>query len=207
MKHQTKTAKGFTVLELMSVVAILGIVTALAAPSYARYIRQAEVTKMARGFESALTVAAINARTSGRTVKICATDDINGSNPECLSNFTSFQGGGTSTDLGWMVFWDINDDDKVSDADSAAKTPKEKIYKRIPFKSQKLAMKSTLNKPILTIMPRNVTGNASTTCIYAPHGSYTAPSTNCDSSTDNLDSDVHEIKIRLSSLGKITFIK
>lgn len=208
MMYRIKIAKGFTLMELMIVVAIMAILTAIGAPSYARYIRKAESMKVARGFESALDVALVNAKTSGRPVKVCATNDIQGATPACLATeaaFANFQQTGSDT-LGWIVFWDLDNNNQVSAA--AGINPAEKIYKRVPYAARKVEMSwSRPGAPVITIQPRNVTGQTGTMCIYAPHGSHKIPSTACDASTDKLDRAVNEVKIRLSALGKVTFIK
>ena len=44
MKKSMKNIKGFTLIEVMIVVAILGIITAIALPSYAEYVRKGKRT-------------------------------------------------------------------------------------------------------------------------------------------------------------------
>ncbi len=60
-KMKTNTQKGFTLIELMIVVAIIGILASIALPAYQDYTRRAEFTET--------TLAAANIKTA---VEICA---------------------------------------------------------------------------------------------------------------------------------------
>ncbi|PID65062.1 MAG: hypothetical protein CR962_00265 [Gammaproteobacteria bacterium] len=203
MKYQTRKSHGFTLIEIIIVITIIGIITALAIPSYSRYIRRAESMKIARGLESVLNVAAFNAKTSGRAVKACATGDINGDTPECLTDLSSFAASGNSENFGWIVFWDINNNNKVDVA--VLPIPAEKIYKRVVFKQSKTRMKTTMSaSPIIIIQPQNTINEAGTICIYAPYDNSPLPV--CDN-TDAVNNDLSEVKVRWSGLGKVSFIK
>ncbi len=202
MKYQIKKSRGFTLTELMIVVAIMGILAAIAGPSFARTIRHATVMKMARGFESALDAAAFNAKASGRPVKVCATNTINAPTPNCLTTLGDFTGSGNSENFGWIVFWDINDNDSVDVA--APPVPAEKVFKRLPFAQGRIKMEWSGGSNIITIMPRNTTGDNGTMCIYAPYGSVTSLSSPC-SATSTFEPNLNEVKVILSTLGRVTF--
>ncbi len=58
--------KGFTLLELMVIVAIIGIMSAMAYPSFADYLERAKVKRFGRDMVSSMQMARVNALRDGK---------------------------------------------------------------------------------------------------------------------------------------------
>lgn len=65
MKMNTKNQKGFTLIELMIVVAIIGILAAIALPAYQGYTQKAKFTEVTNATAAAKTAVEICAQTTG----------------------------------------------------------------------------------------------------------------------------------------------
>lgn len=95
--RQRTGAAGFTLLELMVTVAILAIVAALAAPSFAAMFKTNRARSVASELMAALSLARSEAVRRGQAVTICKSRDG-----------SSCGGSGTQWDNGWIVFVNEN---------------------------------------------------------------------------------------------------
>ncbi len=183
-----KTSNGFTLTELIIVLAIIGVFIGMATPSFINTINRNKVKNVIYGFEGALKAAKHTARTSGRQIDICPVDDITIAKPVC-SNWDKFKSTDKEPTLGWVVFRDRNSNNAIDENE---------IIKKVPFnKSVESVMWSKEN--IITITPRGETYNNGTLCVYIPKQD-TLDS--CTSDTE-ISSKLYGAKVVISKLGAI----
>ena len=103
------TASGFTAIELMVVVAIVAILTALAAPSFATMVESWRVRQATEHLQSTLYYARSEAITRGGRVAIQKIPNNTGA---CTSAT-----GNRDWDCGWIVCEDTNDNGACNPAD------------------------------------------------------------------------------------------
>jgi type IV fimbrial biogenesis protein FimT len=99
-----KAIKGFTLLELMSVLAVAAIILAFAVPSFREFTLNARMTSAANDFLIGLQLARSEAVKRQQVVALCATDNPRDATPACGARFT-----------GWVV-WADTDGDSIVDA-------------------------------------------------------------------------------------------
>lgn len=97
MKHTNRFQKGFTLLELLVVVSILGTLAMLALPSMEDMLARAETDSSAKLLQTALSLAKSEAIKRGESVSVCASGD----GSDCATDEWS---------TGWIVFVDNNAD-------------------------------------------------------------------------------------------------
>lgn len=95
-----KTAyyKGFTLIELMVTIAVLGILLALAAPSFQSTIRNNRIAAISNDLISALNLARSEAVKRGRQVTVCKVANPSATAPACSTS--------GNWAAGWQVFVD-----------------------------------------------------------------------------------------------------
>lgn len=102
MNRFRKNSKGFTMIELMVVVVIVGILAAIAIPIYGKYVKQARTTEATGRIGEIITAS--KAWAQERTVWPTDTEFQNGEgilDPTPTENFTySITGGGGSDPIG-----------------------------------------------------------------------------------------------------------
>ena len=99
-----KSQSGFTLTELLAVVAIAGILAAFAAPSFRDMVRDNRITTATNTLIAHLALARSEAITRRESVIVCRSTDPVAATPVC--------GGGTANDwsTGWLLFADDDGD-------------------------------------------------------------------------------------------------
>lgn len=82
----TRYLHGFSIIELMIAIAVLGVLTAFALPSYGRWIANTQVRTMAESIQNGIRLAQREAASSNGTVSLTLTGDAA---PSCTSSASS----------------------------------------------------------------------------------------------------------------------
>ncbi len=87
---------GYTLIELMVVIAIVAILSAIALPSYKQFVISNRVSAMANDLHAALAMARSEAMKQGKTVTVCKSSNPNDAVPSC-----NVAPANKDTDIGW----------------------------------------------------------------------------------------------------------
>jgi len=107
-----KKYTGFTLIELMVVIAIVALMAALAAPSFKQMIQSNTVSSAVNSFMADMRFARSEAIRRGGSVVLCRSNSPEAADPNCGTGSGT---GGNGWVTGWFVFHDL-DGDKGKDA-------------------------------------------------------------------------------------------
>ena len=109
-----KALRGFTLLELMVVLAIVAILTTLAVPSFTRLIQSNTMSSNVNTFMADLRYARSESTRRGGGVVMCRSDAPEAAPPVCS---TTSGPGGNGWLSGWIVYLDVNNDGVIGAGD------------------------------------------------------------------------------------------
>lgn len=104
---RSRLSSGFTMVELMVVVAIVGILTAVAVPSFTSYLARQQLRDQTSAFARAVNLARVEAVKRGRNVMVCRSNA-----PEALPRPACGTHAGNWAS-GWVVFADDNNNGAI----------------------------------------------------------------------------------------------
>ncbi len=108
---QKQTALGYSMIEIMISVAVLGVLSGVAAPSFAGFISKSNVRATSAELTNTLNLARSAAISHGKTVIVCPVSGLNSA--ECGSS----KGFNASWKNGWKAYVDMNLNNELDETD------------------------------------------------------------------------------------------
>ncbi len=99
-----RRAKGFTIIELMVTIAVVGVLSATTIPALGEFLRNSGLKSTAFDLVGAITMARSEAVKRGSRTVMCRSEDPYAAEPVC-------GGGDNDWSTGWLVFIDEDNDD------------------------------------------------------------------------------------------------
>lgn len=128
--------RGFTIIELMVTVAVLGVLSAIAAPSFTPLLERWQVRQVSEELQSTLYFARSEAVKRGGEISILRIEE----QEDCTTSETN------SWNCGWVVFHDKNNDGKKDDGEEALQVSAPSKNVKIKFTDQE---NTSLTTPVI----------------------------------------------------------